>query len=367
MMLKIAYDAKRFFHNASGLGNYSRDLVRILAEYYPKNQYFLLAKKASDRGEDIVALPQVSFKKHCSKWGARQLQMGIEAQKLRVDIFHGLSGELPLKWNGKALKKVVTIHDLIFMRYPQFYSFIDRKLHYWKFKKAAQQADLIIAISEQTKQDIIHFLQVPEKKIRVIYQGCHQAFKADFSTEKLELIRKKYNLPQAFLLNVGTIEPRKNMHRVVQALAGTSIPLVLVGKTTPYDDKIQQEAQRLGVSVQRLTGVSMEDLAGVYRLAKLFIYPSLFEGFGIPVIEALFSGTPVITSNVSSLPEAGGTDSLYIDPKNIADIRAKILFLWDNPAECQRRIEKGLDYVQRFQDEVIAAELMAAYRAVLER
>jgi len=136
--MKIAFDAKRFFHNTSGLGNYSRDLVRILAEYSPKDEFVLLAEKQSQRGKDILSLPNVSYASVSKGMLARQLKMGVDAQNLGANIFHGLSGELPLKWNEKPIKKIVTIHDLIFVRYPELYSFFDRKIHFWKFKKAAE-------------------------------------------------------------------------------------------------------------------------------------------------------------------------------------------------------------------------------------
>ncbi|MFB9119851.1 glycosyltransferase family 4 protein [Bergeyella porcorum] len=359
--MKIAYDGKRFFHNASGLGNYSRDLVRILATHFPEHTYYILNKNQSERGKDILALPNVSYKATSSKTFARQLQLGKEAQSLGADIFHGLSGELPLKWENKPIKKIVTIHDLIFVRYPEYYSWFDRKIHFWKFKKAAQAADVIIAISEQTKRDIIDFLKVPESKIKVVYQGCHQAFKAPISNEELEHIKQKFQLPERFLLNVGTIEPRKNLLNVVKALEGSDIPLVVVGKKTKYYKKIERFSRKHNIKIQVLQGVSMPELAGIYRLAEVFIYPSFFEGFGIPVIEALFSGTPVITSNTSCLPEAGGRDSLYVNPHDVADIRAKINFLWHNAAERQRRAECGKIFVQKFNDQTIAESLMAVY------
>ncbi|WP_052911120.1 glycosyltransferase family 4 protein [Riemerella anatipestifer] len=363
--MKIAFDAKRFFHNTSGLGNYSRDLVRILASEFSQYQYYLLAEKISERGKDILTLPNVTFKEISKGFLARQRQMGTDAQNLKADIFHGLSGELPLIWNDKTIKKVVTIHDLIFLRYPQFYSFFDRKIHFWKFKKAVQQADVIIAISEQTKRDIIKYLNVSGKKIKVVYQGCHKAFKNQLSPNELTKIAVKYQLPKRFILNVGTIEERKNLLNVIKALDGTGIPLVVVGRKTKYQKEVDKTLAQTRVEVHFLENVSMEELAGIYQLADIFIYPSFFEGFGIPVIEALYSGTPVITSNISSMPEAGGPDSTYINPQNISDIKSKILFLWNNEAERKRRSEKGLDYVRRFNDENIAADLMKVYKEVL--
>lgn len=366
--MKIAFDGKRFFNNSSGLGNYSRDLVRILATYFPENKYVLLNKDQSEKGKEILKLPNVSFQKTLAGNFSRQFKMGKDAQQINADIFHGLSGELPLKWTDKSIKKVVTIHDLIFMRFPQYYSFFDRKIHFWKFKIAVEQADLIIAISEQTKLDIIEFLKVPEERIRVIYQGCHHAFKESQSEEFLNSITEKFNLPERFILNVGTIEERKNLLNIVKAINGTKIPLVVIGKKTKYFNKVQKflKKNKLESQVQFLENVSMEELAGIYKLADLFVYPSLFEGFGIPIIEALFSETPVITSNVSCLPEAGGPDSVYIDPNNFEDIKAKINFLWNNESERKRRARKGLQFVQKFKDESIAKEMMSAYQSLLK-
>jgi glycosyltransferase involved in cell wall biosynthesis len=293
--------------------------------------------------------------------------MGKDAQEIDATIFHGLSGELPLKWNAKPIKKIVTIHDLIFLRFPQYYSYFDRKIHFWKFKKATEKADLIIAISEQTKRDIIQYLKVPENKISVVYQGCHQAFKENQAEEFLNSVKEKYNLPNRFILNVGTIEERKNLLNIVKAIKGTEIPLVVIGKKTAYFNKVQKylRKNKLENQVHFLENVSMEELAAIYKLADLFVYPSFFEGFGIPVIEALFSKTPVITSNLSCLPEAGGKDSVYIDPHHVEDLKAKIIFLWNNESERKRRAEKGFEFVQKFNDENIARNLMNVYRSIL--
>ena len=365
--MKIAFDGKRFFNNSSGLGNYSRDLVRILATYFPENKYVLLNKEQSEKGKDILKMPNVYFVETSKGSFSRQLKIGKDAQEINADVFHGLSGELPLKWNEKSIKKVVTIHDLIFLRFPQYYSFFDRKIHLWKFRKAVEQADLIIAISEQTKQDIIQFLGVAEERIRVVYQGCHHGFKENQGEDFLNSTKEKYNLPERFILNVGTIEERKNLLNIVKAINGTKIPLVVIGKKTKYFNKVQKflKKNKLESQVQFLENVSMEELAGIYKRADLFVYPSLFEGFGIPVIEALFSETPVITSNVSCLPEAGGENSVYINPHNFEDIKAKILFLWNNESERKRRAGKSLEFVQKFNDEEIAKNLNAVYQEVM--
>lgn len=365
--MKIAFDAKRFFHNTSGLGNYSRDLIRILSKYYPENQYLLLHKNKSERGSDILENSNVTFVETSKGTMSRQFKMGKDAQKENADIFHGLSGELPLKWGKKPIKKVVTIHDLIFVRYPQYYSFFDKKIHLWKFKKAAKTADKIIAISEQTKRDIIQHLKVPESKIEVIYQGCHKAFKEQQSEEFIQKTKEKFNLPERFILNVGTIEERKNLLNIVKAIKETEIPLVVVGKKAKYYQKIANFIQKNKIEKQVyfLEGVSMDELAVIYKLADIFVYPSFFEGFGIPVIEALFSKTVTITSNTSCLPEAGGPDSVYINPENHLDIQAKIKFLWDSESERKRLSDKGFEFVQKFNDEPIAHQLMNLYQKII--
>ncbi len=367
--MKIAFDAKRFFQNRSGLGNYSRDLVRMLSDFYPENQYLLLNEKETDLGAEIAERKFVSFVPLAGSFLVRQRTMGLAEQEQKAEVFHGLSGELPWHWNKQPIKKIVTIHDLIFVRFPQYYSFFDRKIHFWKFKKACLAADQIIAISEQTKQDIVEFLKIPAAKISVVYQGCHQAFKIKYSREHLEEIRKKYELPARFILNVGTIEKRKNTLNILKAIKGTDIPLVIVGRKTKYFKKIQTFSKKNKLSNQLYfpENVPMEDLACLYQLADIFVYPSFFEGFGIPVIEALFSGTATITSNISSLPEAGGPAALYVHPQNPEDLKSKILFLWNNPAERKRREEIGLEYVKKFEDRAVSENLRTVYQEVIAR
>ncbi len=368
--MKIAFDAKRFFHNSSGLGNYSRDLVRILATYHPENSYLLLDKAPSEKGSEITALQAVSVVQTQKSFLSRQLKMGMEAQQAGAEIFHGLSGELPLKWRpDSAIKKVVTIHDLIFLRYPNYYSWTDSKIHFWKFKKAAENADLVIAISEQTKHDIIKYLKIPAEKIKVIYQGCHEAFKSKPDEDLQSSLRGKHQLPERFILSVGTIEARKNLLNTVAAVQNTEIPLLVVGRKTAYYKKVEKfiRKNKMEKQILFLEGLDMSQLAELYKMADIFIYPSLFEGFGIPVIEALFSGTAVITSNTSSLPEAGGPDSMYVDPLSVPDLKSKILFLWNSEAERERRAEKGREYAGRFADSRVAEDLINAYESILNK
>ena len=367
--MKIGYEAKRIFHNKTGLGNYSRDVIRVLSTYYFSNSYLLYNPKKSDQFL-FEANNKNVFEKNPKTKFAREFknywrQKGI-VNDLKIDnitLFHGLSGELPVGLKANNIKSVVTIHDLIFMRYPKLYSFFDRKIHYLKFKKSAKAADKIIAISEQTKLDIITYLDVSPEKIEVIYQGCQAVFKEQYTTKEKEDVVARYNLPENFILNVGTIEERKNALTIVKAIKNIDSTLVLVGRETTYSDKIKEYIKKnnLDDKVIFLKGLSSKDLAITYQLATIFVYPSIFEGFGIPIIEALYSKTPVITTNSGVFPEAGGPDSLYIDPFNDIELEKKINLLL-NDSNLRREIsEKGFQFVQKFNDENIASKINKLY------
>ncbi|HIP48875.1 MAG TPA: glycosyltransferase family 1 protein [Lutibacter sp.] len=368
--MKIGYDAKRIFHNTTGLGNYSRDLVQILSRYYPKNQYFLYNPKPAkvDRlkpdGKTLVEIKPTSFlakKMHFlwrSKWIVKQLV------KDKITVFHGLTGELPYGIEKTDIKTIVTIHDLIFVRYPKLYKSLDRKIYLKKFKYAAQTADIVIAISEQTKRDIIDFLGVKSDKIKVIYQGCHPIFKENIFQELQNEILKKHNIPKNFILNVGAINERKNLLSLIKAIEKTGDSLVVVGNGTDYFQKVKDYVTQhnLNNKVRFLQNLTMQEIAVLYRKANLFVYPSIFEGFGIPIIEALYSKTPVITTQGSCFPEAGGPDTLYLkDSYDIKELQNKIELIKNDSQLKNRMIKNGYNFVQKFNDEHIAKYFNSVY------
>ena len=368
--MNIGYEAKRVFHNKTGLGNYSRDLIRILNAEFPNNNYFLYNPKVA-RNELFEVNNVTTFEKNPNSFFYKKFkniwrQKGVikDLIKDKIEVFHGLSGELPSGLRKLNIKSVVTIHDLIFMRYPEFYSFFDRKIHIYKFRKSARQANVVIAISEQTKADIIQFLDIPESKIKVIYQGCQNVFKESYSDQEKELVSKKFNLPNEFILNVGTIEARKNILVVVKAITNIDSHLIIVGGETSYKNEIKKYIleNKIENKIIFLKGLSSKELAIVYQLATIFVYPSLFEGFGIPIIEALYSKTPVITTNSGVFPEAGGADSVYVDPNNIHEMQEKIQLLLTNEKLRTEMAEKGFNFVQKFNDKTIANQVMALYK-----
>ncbi|MDR3062253.1 MAG: glycosyltransferase family 4 protein, partial [Dysgonamonadaceae bacterium] len=303
--MKIGFDAKRAVQNNTGLGNYSRYLIEILSEYYSDNKYLLFApeKKDNPRLQTLQSRKNVSFVYPSGIAGLfpsfwRMTGIKTDLREYSPEIYHGLSGELPIGIAKTGIKSVVTIHDLIFLRYPEYYKSWDREIYTRKFRYACEYSDKIIAISECTKKDVISFFNIPEEKIAVVYQGCHPDFGKKATDEKKQEVTQKYKLPPKYLLSVGSIEPRKNLLLAVKALQKLEqdIHLVAVGKKTPYQVEVEQYAAQSGISerLHILNKVPLDDLPACYQLASVFLYPSFFEGFGIPVIEALHSGVPVI-------------------------------------------------------------------------
>lgn len=377
--MKIGFDGKRAVQNFTGLGNYSRYVITNLCRFFPDNEYWLYApKRRQSRPFDLLLrdcpqLRQVYASGWWSRAGAAWRSWGITRQldTDRIDIFHGLSNELPLNIRKAGnLKCVVTIHDLIFLRYPQCYAPIDRTIYAYKFRKACEEADAIIAVSECTKRDIIRYFSIPEEKIQVIYQGCSPVFSYPVSEEKKQEVRCKYALPERYILNVGSIEERKNALLLVQAMQEIpqEIHAVLVGRPTPYSQKIADYCREKGLEkrVHLLHGVSFDDLPALYRLAELFVYPSRFEGFGIPIIEALHAGVPVIAATGSCLEEAGGEDSCYIHPDDVEGLAQTACSLLQTPETCERMIRQGKEYVRRFSEKEQACQLMNLYRALMK-
>jgi len=367
--MNIGFDAKRAFHNGTGLGNYSRDLLRILSKFYPKNTYFLYNPKKSKNlryhltDNNVEVFPKSKFwKKLSSIWRQRAIVKQLVADN--IEIYHGLSGELPRGIDKTTIKTVVTIHDLIFVRYPELYSFFDRKIHFNKFKYAAQVADVVIAISEQTKKDIVTFLKIEPSKIKVVYQGCNSAFKKEYNQTIIDNTKAKYKLPTNFILNVGTIEERKNLLNLVKAIQNIDTKLVVVGgDKSDYAKTVKQYItdNNLLDKVIFLKNVALEELAIIYKLANVFVYPSIFEGFGIPIIEALYSKTAVITSKNGCFSEAGGENSIYINPSDSLEIETAIKQILNNSALKKEMEEKGLTFVQKFNDDVIVKNIYNLY------
>ncbi|MGC9343467.1 MAG: glycosyltransferase family 4 protein [Bacteroidales bacterium] len=371
--MKIAFDAKRAFRNSSGLGNYSRTIIRQLAEFYPDNEYILYSPKEGSIDRDFPpentnsVFPKTLFAKVFNSYW-RSYSLGKIIREDNPDIFHGLSNELPMNIHKNGVKSLVTIHDLIFLRYPNLYKFIDRKIYLKKFLYASQNADKIIAVSEQTKRDIIRFFEIPEEKIEVVYQSWNPHYNSKLRDEQTLKIRMKYDLPSEYILTVGTIEERKNLLQLIKALNVSDIntPLAVVGrKKKGYSDKVYEyiRTNRLE-NIYFLENVPDEDLPGLYQGASLFVYPSSFEGFGIPVLEAIQSGTPVIAAQGHCLEETGGPESVYIDPFNIEEFGNAIMKVLQNSDLQKKMIQSGFLHAKKFTPEKSVSKLFSVYESL---
>ena len=375
--MRIGFDGKRAVENKTGLGNYSRFIIDILSRLHKENQYTIYAPKPKENKpldrilsrENIQIIYPAShfWKRLCSLWRIWGINKQIKEEQL--SLFHGLSNELPLSIKKSKTRSIVTIHYLIFIRYPQFYKWIDRRIYIYKFKKACQNSDRIIAISEMTKRDIITFFGIDAHKIDVVYQSCHPIFKQPASSTQKKEIRQKYQLPDKYILNVGSIESRKNLLLVVKALhyIPEDISLVAIGKRTTYTNEVEEyiNKHQLNHRVHILHNIPFQELPVFYQLAKLFVYPSFFEGFGIPIIEAIHSNIPVIAATGSCLEEAGGPDSIYISPNNEKELAININKILTSSDLVNKMTTKGKEYIKRFSDETIAQDIMQVYQKAL--
>ena len=374
--LTIGYDAKRAVSNGTGLGNYCRTLLNDLGTIDTTDSFRLYVP---DLGRDDLRsqldMPRnMSFVTPANKlvkplrslWRIKGIVNDLKRDG--VDIYHGLTGELPLGLSEAGIKSVVTIHDLIFMRCPEYYNPVDVAIYKWKFRNTCKQADRIIAISECTRRDIMELGEIDDSRIHVVYQSCGTRFCQQVGEAQKAEVRSRYSLPQRYILFVGTIEERKNALLAAQALPYLSddIHLVLVGRQTAYAKTIFSFARQNGLAnrIHMLSGVPTSDLYAIYQQAECFVYPSRYEGFGIPVIEAIQSRLPVIACTGSCLEEAGGPDNVYVDPDEPQEMAMAIKSITDNPDAARQIVTRSLDYIRRFENGNVAQEMLNVYRSL---
>ena len=372
--MRIGFDAKRLFNNFTGLGNYSRTTVDMLAEYCPGNEFVLytpnirhndITDQYSGRPCFQTVRPQGIIRG--SMW--RTFGIAKAARKDAIDIYHGLSNELPA---GLDMPSVVTIHDVAFRTFPDMYHFTDRFTYNQKWKSACSKADRIIAISESTKQDIIRFYGVNPDRIDVLYQPVNQLYYTDDEGICPESLRQHVE-GKPYILHVGSINSRKNLLGIVKAMEmlpkDMQIPLIVIGDGREYKHKVMgyiQEHNLENLVIFTSEKIYTEGLRYLYRNAVMMVYPSFYEGFGLPVVEAILSRCPVITSNVSSLPEAAGPDQLMVDPGNPEDIADKMKMLLTDDSLRLSIAEKGYNYaMESFHPRLLAGKLMDIYKQMI--
>jgi len=304
--MRIAFDAKRAFQNFTGLGHYSRTLLSSMFKRYPEHEYYLMAPKKTERlntsAYNNVHIVQPSGLASSVRSIWRLSFVKADLKELGIDIYHGLSNELPLGIHKTGIKTVVTIHDLIFERFDHHDGAIDTAIYRSKFKYACKKADKIIAISKQTKDDIIEFYDIDSSKIEICYQSCNPIFQTLLSNEEKETVRARYRLPKEYFLYVGSVIERKNLLTICKALhlleGRLSMPLVVIGLGPTYYQKIKQyitdnqlEGKVIFLSEQDYASNESRyknslDFPAIYQMATAMIYPSVYEGFGLPVLEA---------------------------------------------------------------------------------
>ena len=385
--MKIGIDISQTAFPGTGVAIYTQNLVENLLKIDQENEYFLFF--SSLRGQNQKSIHSTSSGLILSKVEVSKIKNQNYNSKIKNYIFPPLFLEflwnrvhtLPVDWLTGELDvfhtsdwleppsrcpKVTTIHDLAIFKYPE--TFVPRGGHNIvenmkrKLAWVKKESRLIIAVSENTKRDIVEVLGIPEDRIRVVYEAADEIFSKQYSVNSIQPIKKKYGIEGKYILAVGTREPRKNIDRVIEAhnLLISQYPdlsLVIAGKFGWGEEKLKIKNEKLKI----LGYVPKEDLAPLYAGAECFVYPSLYEGFGLPVLEAMSSRCPVVTSNASSLPEVAGNAAVLVNPENIEDIAGGIERAMENRTEL---IKKGLTRAKEFSWEKTARQTLKIYEEV---
>lgn len=354
--MRIAFDAKRYFFNRTGLGNYARSWVRILQDAIPAAEIHLMTPRhpgtIPDDSRLRVQAPARGFL-------YREWRMAAHLKRIGADVYHGLSNELPFSIGPLPLRKIVTVHDVIFRIYPGFYPASDRAIYHAKTRFACRHADVVVATSHTTARDLLAHYRLDPAKIVVVYQGADPAF---------------YNLHpeqrhpfdgQPYFLFTGTFAGRKNHALLIEALARIhkQIPhlLVLAGTQGDQHDICRRLAASLGVShrIRWEIGVPRERLLHLYRHAGGFLYPPLYEGFGIPLIEAMAAGIPIAAHDIPVFREIAGPAAMYFN-NDRDEVAAAMLALAD-PGAVAPLLQAARERLPLFSDQAQAAAMQQLY------
>lgn len=349
-MKRIGYDAKRYFHNNTGLGNYSRTLVQAVQKQCPDIDAVLYDCKSIER----------------------TFRLGRKAAGDGCRLFHGLSNELPRDIVKAGIPSIVTMHDVAWRTFPDMYTIFDRHIYDMKYGWSVRHATHVVCISRSTKRDIMRFYNIPEERISVIYQPVQQSFYTPMpQTEAEEICNRQlpYTQGREFILTVGAINSRKNLLGMVKALEGLppkERPLfIVVGNGREYRAKVERYINAHGLNNNIRIESNIHDaktLQALYSRARCLIYPSFYEGFGLPVVEASLQRCPVITSNVSSLPEAAGPAAIQVDPNAVSQMTNALRRLLSSPNECQERGEQAYRYcIDHFAPDALTAQILELY------
>ena len=369
--MRIGIDFTSAARERAGIGRYARELVRALARLDRSNQYTLFVPR--DAYADLLKFdwPSNFSIKHAplterylaALWHRARVSLPIESFIGKVDVLYSPDFLLPPTYAGR---KIVTVHDLSYIRVPECFpapllNYLNRAV-----PPSVARADLILADAASTQRDLVDVYRVPREKIKVLYSGVNALFCPDVSEDAKARVRALTN-DKPYLLAVGTLQPRKNYVRLIEAFAQIAnsqfldhnMQLVIAGGRGWMFDEVFGAVEQFKLRDRVLfpSFVHDEDLPALYLLASLLVYPSLYEGFGLPIIEAMACGTPVVTSNASSLPEVAGEAALYFDPRNTDAMAAAMQrALTDNELRMDLRA-KGFAQGKKFSWEKAAGEL----------
>ncbi len=372
----IAIDYTPAYEQDGGIGRYVRELVNALAQVDSQTSYRLfIARAASSRlpsppASNFLWSPLSLSPRWLARiWHRARLPIPVELFTGSVDLFHAMDFVLPP--TRSKTRTLLTVHDLSFVRVPEATSprlkaYLDRVV-----PNSVLRADHVLADSQSTKNDLVSLYDTPPNKVSVLASGVDPSFRRVDSHVSMTM-RRKYRLEQPFIFSVGTVQPRKNYGRLIQALAQLrqkdyALDLVVAGGKGWLDDPIYEIVHRTGMEqhVHFIGFVDDRDLPALYSAAECLAFPSLYEGFGFPVLEAMACGTPVITSDVSSLPEVAGDAALLVDPYDSEAIAHAIASIVDDTALRSQLVEKGNKQVGRFSWVESARKLHQIYRDML--
>lgn len=367
--MNIGIDYTAAIHQQAGIGRYVRDLTYALADLQPDVPFRLFV--ADGRKIDLPMPPgrcqlhpsALSERNHNRLWHRLRLPVPVETWTGPLDLFHATDFTLPP--TRSHTRTVLTIHDLAFERFPHetmpgMHGFLTTAV-----PRSVQRADHVIAVSEATKVDLIDLYGTPPEKISVVAHGVDPRFRPDHPAEAIAAVRKKYSLPDApLVLTVGTMQPRKNHRRLVQAFGRIKERAVLViagGKGWDYE-VVEAEAARLGNRVVFTGFVDDDDLPALYAASAVFAYPALYEGFGLPPLEAMASGVPVLAAKTSSLPEVVGGAGLMVDPIDVGEIAAALDNLLGDAMLRDTLRARGIEHAGQFSWARAAAAMWGIYQ-----
>ncbi|MCB0199654.1 MAG: glycosyltransferase family 4 protein [Anaerolineae bacterium] len=370
--MRIGIDARIAHYTGGGISEYTIHLAKALAQLSQEDEFVLLQSRKDRR--HLVHGPHVHrvsiWTPSHNRFEQQFLRMELPARRLGLDLLHSTDFIPPLQLN--TFKSIITVHDLAFLRWPHFLT-EDSARYYGQVDQAVKRADHIIAVSQSTRDDLIGMLGAPPEKITVVYEAADPVYRPIAREEALASYKDKHLLPEEFILFVSTIEPRKNIVTLLRAYAllreryGVTAGLVLAGGVGWQSDQIFEEVEllELGEYVTFLGRVNNGDLLYLYNLARCLAHPALYEGFGLTPLEAMASGTPVVVSNVSSLPEVVGDAGLLVDPNNVEELAVALhRLLMDDALHASLRA-KGLARAQVFSWQRAAQETMDIYQRAL--